>query len=252
MLLDSRVFVMHPAGVVIVLVRPRRAANVAAACRAMKNMGLCELRLVDPDPDLALAEQRGAAYGAWDVLDAATRAPDLVSAVADATLVAGTSGKTASAWTPRALAREFRERGGRLAVVFGPEDSGLTRDELRLCHATVRIPSDDAQPSLNLAQAVLVVAYELFLERGLAAEPARDEERPASAGELEAALQELQHALVGLGYLNPQNPEAILGELRALLVRAAPRPREVALLRGLGRQLAWAAARVVGAPAGDA
>jgi TrmH family RNA methyltransferase len=244
---------MEPAGVVIVLVRPSRAANVAAACRAMKNMGLSTLRLVAPPPALELAENRASAYGAWDVFDAAAAFPDLVGAVSDATLVVGTSGKEQPrTWTPRELARRSREGAGRLAVVFGPEASGLSGDELRLCHATVRIPSDAAQPSLNLAQAVLVVAYELFLARLEAQPPVPQGPPGASAGELEGALAELQRSLLGLGYLNPQNPEPILGELRALLVRAAPSVREVALLRGLARQLAWAASRVVAADAGDA
>ncbi len=252
MLLDSRVFAMEPAGVVIVLVRPRRAANVAAACRAMKNMGLSELRLVSPPPDLGSAESRALAYGAWEVLDGATAFPALAAAVADATLVAGTSGKASDTWTPRLLARQARDRGGRVAVVFGPEASGLTSEELRLCHVTVRIPSDGAQPSLNLAQAVLVVAYELFVAGLESSAEAMPSAPAATAGELEAVLAALKSALVPLGYLNAQNPEPILGELRALLARAAPSRREIELLRGLARQLRWAASRVVPADAGDA
>jgi TrmH family RNA methyltransferase len=253
MLLHSRAFVMPVPDVVIVLLRPRRAENVAAVCRAMKNMGLSALRLVGPPPELGSSEARGAAYGAWDVLDGAATPPDLVAAVSDATFVVGTSGKAdGPVWSPRALAREAVARGGRLAVVFGPEASGLTNEELRLCHATLRIPSDPAQPSLNLAQAVLVVAYELFLARPYAPSGPPAASPVATAGELEAALGELQGALVPLGYLNPQNPEPILAELRALLVRAAPTSREVALLRGLARQLAWAAARTGAARGGNA
>lgn len=252
MLLDSRVFAMEPAGVVIVLVRPRRAANVAAACRAMKNMGLASLRLVSPPSDLGAADTRASAYGAWDVLDGAEAYSDLAAAVSDASLVVGTSGRVQGAWTPRDLARRAREKAGPLAVVFGPEASGLTTEELRLCHGTVRIPSDPAHPSLNLAQAVLVVAYELFVARFEGAGATPPPAAGVTAGELEGVLAALRTALVPLGYLNPQNPEPILGELRALLVRAAPTPRELDLLRGLARQLAWAASRVVPADAGDA
>jgi TrmH family RNA methyltransferase len=234
---------MRISDVAIVLVRPQRAVNVAAASRALKNMGLTRLRLVAPPADLLLRENRGAAYGAWDVLDGAETFGDLGSAVADATFVVGTSGKSgAAALSPRELAAAAAGRGGRLAVVFGPEASGLSTDELRLCHATVRIPTSLEHSSLNLAQAVLVVAYELFL--GTAGAGRRDEPAaPATAGELETALGELREALLAIGFLNVQNPEKLLAEGRALLARSEPTAREVTLLRGLARQLAWAAAR---------
>jgi TrmH family RNA methyltransferase len=242
---------MRLADIVVVLVRPSRPANVAAACRGMKNMGLGALRLVTPPAGLYASENRALAYGAWDVLDGATTPASLLAAVADATLVVGTSGKLGSAWTPRELARQApdRARGGRIAVVFGPEASGLTNEELALCHATVRIPTDESHPSLNLAQAVLIIAYELFVATpGAVSEPAPVE--IAKAGDLETALAELQTALLGVGYLNPQNPTAILAELRALLVRAAPSPREIVLLRGLARQLGWASQRRIADAAG--
>src|SRR6266704_3238523 len=124
---------MDPSRVDVVLVRPARPANVAAACRAMKNMGLGRLRIVGPPPGLADPEVRSLAYGAWDLLDAARPAASLLEAVGDATLVAGTSGRSLpDAWTPRRLAREAegRARGGRLSLVFGPERSGLTSAEL--------------------------------------------------------------------------------------------------------------------------
>src|SRR5437773_10919106 len=114
---------MDPSRVDVVLVRPARPANVAAACRAMKNMGLGHLRIVEPPPGLADPDVRSLAYGAWDVLDAARPAASLLEAVGDATLVAGTSGRPLpDAWTPRRLAREGgeRARGGRSSVVFGP------------------------------------------------------------------------------------------------------------------------------------
>jgi tRNA/rRNA methyltransferase len=226
-----------------VLVRPARAANVAAACRAMKNMGLSRLRLVEPA--VAVHEEAGRiAWRSWDVLERAQRHPDLASAVAGAALVVGTSGEAAEAWTPRQLAGRAARRcgSGRLSVVFGPESSGLTRAEQLLCHVLVRIPTIGAQPSLNLAQAVLLIAYELCL--GAASAACGEEQRrppPAAAGELEQALAALRRGLLGIGYLNPQSHERLLGELRRLLARAGPSEREVRLLRGLGRQIEWAA-----------
>jgi TrmH family RNA methyltransferase len=239
--------------VVFVLVRPARAANVGAACRALKNMGFSSLRLVEAAVDASEPAVRAPAYGAWDVLDAATRHDRLIDAVADATVVVGASGREGpESRPPRALAAELSglTAGETVAFVFGPEASGLTNEELALCHRRVRIPSDPAQPSLNLAQAVLVVAYEMSLAR--ASHPApEDAEPPATAGELEGALADLRDGLLGIGYLNPANPDGILAELRALLVRARPRPREVVLLRGLARQVRWAAGHIARSRRGD-
>jgi TrmH family RNA methyltransferase len=229
----------------IVLVRPSRPANVAAACRAMKNMGLGTLWLVEPGPGLDDPANRALAYGAWDVLDSARRADSLREAVARSQAVVGTSGmELQEAWTPRELAAqaETLAGGGRLSVVFGPEATGLSVAERQLCHRLVRIPTDPAQPSLNLAQAVLLVAYELRLA-WLAAAPtaSRPDDGPrASAGEVEQAIDELREALVTIGYLDPGNPDRILAELRGLVTRARPTPREVLLLRGLAHQAGWA------------
>lgn len=237
----------------VVLVRPLRPANVAAACRAMKNMGLRSLRLVAPPAGLADPETRALAYGAWDVLDAAVTAPGLSDAVADATLVVMTSARPQeAAWTPRRLAAEAERLagGGRVALVFGPEASGLTLEELALGHVTVRIPTHPSQPSLNLAQAVLLLTYELFLAQCSDATGA--EEARATAGELESALRDLRDALVAVGYLNPANPEAILAEIRALVVKGRPTPREVSLLRGIARQVSWASRRVAAGRGTDA
>jgi TrmH family RNA methyltransferase len=229
----------------IVLVRPVRAANVAAACRALKNMGLQAVSLVGRAPELDEPAARALAYGAWDVLDGVRRYASLREAVAGCTLVAGTSGRPhEDAWTPRRLAEEGpgRPGSGALAVVFGPEAEGLHNDELDLCHVRVHIPSDPAHHSLNLAQAVLLVAYELRLAALAAIHVAPAEERPrASSGEVEATLDDLRAALLAIGYLNPANPEAILAEMRTLVTRAGLTSREATLLRGMARQILWAA-----------
>lgn len=236
---------MQPTSVDVVLARPARPANVAAACRAMKNMGLRSLWLVGAPAGLESPEVRAVAYGAWDVLDGAVRVSSLEEAVAQSTLVVGTSGRPAAdAWTPRRLAQEgpARAGSGRTAIVFGPESTGLSREELDLCHLRVHIPTDPAHPSLNLAQAVLILAYEIHLASVNPSPPL--EEPQARTGEVEAALEALGRGLVGVGYLNPRNPEAILAEIRRLVVRARPTPREVSLLRGMARQILWAASRV--------
>jgi TrmH family RNA methyltransferase len=238
---------VEPSKVEIVLVRPSRPANVAAACRAMKNMGLRTLWLVGASPELGDEASRALAYGAWDVLDAARRADSLMEAVSASLAVVGTTAlPVAEAWSPRRLAEQAEGLAGAgvLSLVFGPEATGLSAAERALCHRLVRIPTDEAQPSLNLAQAVLLLAYELrlaFLARGGApAAAAAEAGERASAGEVEQALGELREALLAIGYLDPQNPDRILAELRGLVTRARPTPREVVLLRGLAHQAAWA------------
>jgi tRNA (cytidine32/uridine32-2'-O)-methyltransferase len=228
----------------IVLVRPSRPANVAAACRAMKNMGLRTLCLVEPAAGLDDREARSLAYGAWDVLDGARRASSLMEAVSASVAVMGTTGRAVpGAWTPRRLAEEADglAGGGTLSLVFGSEASGLKAAELNLCHALVHVPTDAAHPSLNLAQAVLLLAYEMRLAAlaGQAPPRAGRAER-APAGEVEQAVSELRGALLEIGYLDPQSPDRVLTELRRLIARAEPTSREVVLLRGLARQVAWA------------
>lgn len=237
---------MDLARVEIVLVRPRRPANVAAACRAMKNMGLRALWLVEPGDGLDEPEARALAYGAWDILDGARRAASLLEAVAGSVGVVGTTGRrVAGARTPRELAAAARRLAGEgaLSLVFGPEASGLTGAEMDLCHSLVHVPTDPGHPSLNLAQAVLLLAYELRLAalEGEEATAGDGGEAPrAPAGDLERAMRELREALLEVGYLDPASPDRVLAELRRLMARAGPTPREVVLLRGLARQVAWA------------
>ena len=155
------------ARVEVVLVRPTRPANVAAACRAMKNMGLRAPARWSMPADRLDRRRRGRSPTAPGTCWTAPRAAALREAVADCTLVAGTSGRphgpTPGRRAELAEQAPARAGGGRIAVVFGPEAGGLRNDELALCHVRVHIPTDPAHPSLNLAQAVLLVAYEIRL-----------------------------------------------------------------------------------------
>jgi tRNA/rRNA methyltransferase len=231
----------------IVLVRPRGAANVGAAARAMKNCGLAALALVRPAmPRLGAAERM--AVHARDLIRGARRAPSLAAAVADCGLVVGTTcrsgGYRAGVEDLDALAPLIAAHAaaGPVAVVFGPEDHGLSNADLRHCQRLCAIATSGAYASLNLAQAVLLVCWELrrAVRGGGAAAPPAD---LAPAGEVAALLDHLQGALLRIGYLNPQNPEHIMLALRGLLGRAGLTGHEVRLLRGLARQIDWAAAR---------
>ncbi len=212
----------------------------------MKNMGLRALCLVDPPGGLDDAGARSLAYGAWDLLDGARRAASLLEAVSASVAVVGTTGREQpAARTPRRMAEEAGAFAGdgTLSVVFGPESSGLTGAELDLCHFLVHVPTDPAQPSLNLAQAVLLLAYEMrlaALARDAPPAGGGDREARAPAGDVEQAVRELRGALLEIGYLDPASPDRVLTELRRLIARGEPTPREVVLLRGLARQVAWA------------
>jgi tRNA/rRNA methyltransferase len=228
-----------------VLFKPRSPGNVGAAARALKNMGLGDLRLVAPQ----LRNTRSAAamaVHAADVLAAATRYPDLAAAVEDRTIVVGTTARTGPYRSESRMLREAaqdliaRSAANRIAVVFGPEDCGLTNTELKLCQRLITIPSAPAYPSLNLAQAVMVVAYEIMMASGQArtADP-YPENAPATA--MDAMLERMAQALTAIGFLPEDNPDHIMFALRAVLGRSGLRPRELDIFDGIASQIRWVA-----------
>ena len=230
-----------------VLVRPAKAANVGAAARALKNFGWSDLRLVGTRAALPggedFAEAAALAWNAVDVLEAARVFDTLAEAVADLHLSAAATARRAprvESLEPRAFAAEALALGGgaRVGVVFGPEAHGLANEELDLCRLRLRIPSFGEQPSLNLAQAVVILSHEMCLA---VRDPApTGEPEAATEGEVQRLVDVARDLLLRAGYLNPQQPEHVLGELRRLLGRCRPTSREVSLLLGLCAQLDWA------------
>lgn len=232
---------------VAVLVRPAKPANVGAAARALKNFGWSQLRLVGTREALpggeGFAEARALAWNSADVLETAEAFDTLEGAVADLHLVAAATARVehgGETLEPREFGSEAKAAGdaARVGVVFGPESHGLSNEELDLCRLRLRIPSFGEQPSLNLSQAVVILSYEMALA-GREASPATEVEA-ATEGELQRAADQAQELLLRAGYLNPQAPEQVLGELRRLVARARPTSREVTLLLGLIAQLDWA------------
>ena len=149
----------------VILVQPQEPGNVGSAARVMKNFGLSELYLVDPQCELTRDAYALATHAA-DVLDDAVTVSSTLEAVADRRLVLGTTARARTSegfdvYTPRAAAKTFAREGA--ALMFGPERAGLSNEDLDLCHAYIRIPTGDFA-SLNLAQAVNLVAYEFFRE----------------------------------------------------------------------------------------
>jgi len=225
----------------IVLVRPRGAANVGAVARAMKNMGLRDLVLVQP----ALMSSfwtKAMAVHADDVLRRVGKADSLSAAVADCGLVVGTTRRNglyrAAAEPPRAAAPAIvaTAAANRVALVFGPEDHGLSNDDLKACHRLVTIPTAAEYPSLNLAQAVLVCCYEIFL-----AASGHHESAPtlAPADRVEFMLERLQAAFLSIGFLHADNPDHIMFAFRRMLGRAQMEERDVRILLALARQIQW-------------
>jgi TrmH family RNA methyltransferase len=226
-----------------ILVRPLQAGNVGATARALKNMGLGDLRLIAPVATTGPAAAAMAVH-AEDVLRAARRYDDLPGAIADCTLVVGTTCRQglyrAGALTVReAAARLAAEAANnRVAVLFGPEDTGLVNRELELCQRLLTIPTAPEYPSLNLAQAVMVVAYELMMAAGVARElPPAEPYAPAAA--VEAMMQRMSRALVAIGFLPADNPEHIMFALRAIFGRSGLSARELDILSGIARQIGW-------------
>jgi len=228
----------------IVLVRPIYGGNIGAVCRAMKNMGLSDLVLVAPHPGADWEEARRRAYRAVDILERHRRFPKLAEAVADCGLVAGA---TARAGLYREHARTPREWAPRLleaaqhtpvAVVFGPEDSGLTNEEIALCTQIIHIPSSTEYPSLNLSHAVIVVAYEIFLASGsFVPRTERSPEAPAELRERMFAMW--REALLAIGFMEEPKADHMMMGLRRILSRGPLTVADVRILMGIARQALW-------------
>ncbi len=225
----------------VVLVRPREEGNVGAAARAMANMGLGRLILVEPAAELG-GTARAFAVGARGVLDGVVRSPSLREALAPFRRVIGTTSTrdrrlSIPVLTPRELPAWLTQDppDTPTALVFGSEVGGLTNEELALASAVVTIPSSPLQPTLNLAQSVLIVAYELFLAGG---EPfaAVGEEPPATAAELDGLLEHAARVLARIGFARDDSFPGVLRDLRRLAARAAPDSRDVKILRGICRR----------------
>lgn len=233
----------------VVLVRPHYAGNLGATARVMHNFGLSRLVFVDPVADrMALDARRLATHGEF-ILDQAEIVPDLKAAVADCLLVAATSAKTAGVirQTAAGLLRELMPQVadamnlGPVALVFGPEPSGLTNDEISQCHFLLHIPSHETYPALNLAQAVGICLYELRLHWFERQSGTLNPEPPASYAELELMFEHLRRSLEAIHFLYGPKADSLMHAIRHLIGRASPTSAEAKILHGLARQLDWIA-----------
>jgi tRNA/rRNA methyltransferase len=234
----------------IVLVEPQNPGNIGMVCRAMKNMGLHELRLVNPC-DRFHPEALKFAVSARDLLEGAVLFSSLSDALADSPLSVGTTRRHGKyrpeIYSPEAITRKILPELGhfRAAFVFGREDNGLTTDELSLCRWHATIASSMEYGSLNLAQSVLIFCYELFKGTAVVA-PTTGPRELAGVEESEELFRHMELSLIRIGYLNPQNPAHIMRTFRRLFARADLDSREVAVLRGMMSQIDWAAENFTG------
>ncbi len=229
----------------IVLVNTSDCRNIGSAARAMKTMGLSELVLVDPI-EMPNGQAQALAAGATDVLANAKVVSSLSEAISDCGLVVGTSARSRTLpWPmlePRGCGEKLVAEASEypVALVFGRESSGLTNDELQLCHFHVQIPANPEYSSLNLAMAVQTLSYEvrtsylLSLEEGYqkSAKSAEDEEYPV-VEETERFYQHFEDALKATGFIVPNHPGLVMTKLRRLFNRARPDMKEVKMMRGI-------------------
>jgi TrmH family RNA methyltransferase len=244
----------HRDRVSVVLVRPRNPLNSGAAARAMANFGFAHLAVVAPyGPHWREARS---AVGAPQLLQDARESATLSEAVGDCTLVAGTG--TLDHRRPGQRAVKLPEltpiiageiaRGGRIALVFGPEKHGLTRDDLSICHLLVEIPTHPGQPSMNLGQAVAVCLYELACGDGTVTAPASqdipmpsrgEDDSAASSGELDRLAGVIEETMVASGYSPPAMRRANRLYLRELLRRLAFSQADARRALRLFRRILW-------------
>jgi tRNA/rRNA methyltransferase len=223
----------------IVLNRPESPENIGASARVIANTGLAGLSLVKPGDWRTVATWR-MAWRAEDVLEQAREYETLAEAVGEAVYVAGFAGrggKKVSPITPREMAAEIAalSEDTEVALVFGCESKGLTEEELCLCQRRVRIPSHPQQPSLNLAQAVMVAGYEVFVglpDRVKTSAPDR-----ARHEDVARALDAFRDALLAIEFLPDESPEARFVEWRELFGRAGLTERETRVLLALARRI---------------
>ncbi|HLL12487.1 MAG TPA: RNA methyltransferase [Rubrivivax sp.] len=228
-----------------ILIEPSHAGNVGAAARAIKVMGFHDLTLVQPRDTSVLQhpQARAMASSAGDVLDRARVVDTLTEALDGVTWACATAMTPRDFGPPTFAPREhfagLAQGSHRVAFVFGPERTGLANDDVYRCHACISIPTQPDYGSLNLSQAVQLVAYDWRQALGGYAVAARTPDVPlADAAAVEGALQHWQEVLVQIGFLDPAAPKKLLPRLNQLLKRAQLTTEEVHILRGIARCVA--------------
>jgi tRNA/rRNA methyltransferase len=228
--------------IAVVLVQPQIPENIGSAARAMNNMGIKKLILVKPENSDLCSISKTATGPSIQIIENMEVCHNLLEALGPFHYVIGTTARIGAnrpaLTTPRLLARDLISLSyhNKVAILFGPEDRGLSNDHLRLCHTIATIPTAQFS-SLNLAQAVMVICYEIFLAHGK--QNPRVSPRLANKFELEGMYSHLKDVFMKIGFIDPQNPEHWMLNIRRFLSRLPLRAREVKVIRGVCRQIDW-------------
>ncbi len=232
----------------IVLYKPKYAGNIGSVARAAKNMGISNIVVVGKaDFDREEMQQRSTHLAA-DVLDQIQYFASIEEALGNFNYIVGTTARLGKARgpfiAPRAIAQDIADisQKNKVALLFGPEDTGLANEELHLCHAVVTIPTSRDFTSLNLSHAVMILCYEIFIASSAAAE-AEVTPKLALSSELEGMYGQIKTLLADIEFLNPENPDYWMMHLRRFFTRVGLLSREVKIIRGICRQLKWYAHR---------
>ena len=234
----------------VVLINTSHPGNIGATARAMKVMGLQHLHLVNPKT-FPCHEATAMASGADDLLQRAVIHDSLESALDGCSLVMGTSARLRSLPMPqmdlRSAAKSVltEHHGQDIAILFGQERAGLTNDEIQRCHQLVHVETNPEFGSLNLAQAVQLMAYELRMAvlGGAGVVQAPSDWVPVDAGQMEMFFVHLEQTLLDIGFMNPEQPKRLMARMRRLYNRAQPDQNEINILRGVLTASQWSAGK---------
>ncbi len=229
----------------IVLVEPLYGGNVGSVCRAMSNMDISDLALVSPR-NLDMDEARKMAVHAGDILENRTEYGTLAEAVVDCGIVVGATARHGlyrqHAKAPRELVGKVLDASeqGKVAMVFGREDNGLTNEELTICTQIIQIPSSEHYSSLNLAQAVLICCYEVFVATG-SYEPPQEKSEEAPSQHRERMFEIWRETLLQIGFMEEDKADHMMLGLRRILSRGSLSVDDINIMMGIARQTQWAA-----------
>lgn len=229
--------------ITIVLKGPKFAGNVGSVARCAKNMGIGKIRVVGAREMNPADMKQTATHFAAAIVDQMVFYDDLEKALEDFEYVVGTTSRLGSVRGPVVSPREIADslvdlsHNSRIALLFGPEDTGLSNDDLRPCNALVTIPTSDQLRSVNLSHAVMILCYEIFTARRYNLEVFTP--RLATIQETEGMYEQIKAMLKKIGFLNPQNPEYWMLHIRRFFARTRLFSKDVKIIRGICRQLDW-------------
>jgi tRNA/rRNA methyltransferase len=244
---ENKKMTINRENIAIILVRPKYAGNIGSAARVAKNMGIEKILVVRRHDFLIDKEmekiRQMSTHLAKDVVEKIGYFDDLREAVSGFTFIVGMTARLGSArsahGTPRELAAHLVDisQRNRVALLFGPEDFGLTNDDLKFCHHLITIPASERLKSINLSHAVMILCYELF--QASLEPPKRFTPKLATSAELAGMYDQLKDICLDIGFLNPQNPDYWMNNIRRFLARIPLRSRDVKIIRGFCRQVDW-------------